>query len=357
MALKLLKSGHEIFILLGDGEDNEFIYDDQFKYIFLPIKRRGTLLDGVKSLFLIRRFFKKNKFDVVNVHTPLAAYYLRLSTIFNLKPKIIYTVHGFYFHEEMRIHSYLLHLTSELFLSFLTDKFIFVSNEDLVNFNKRLFGLRRADLFYAPNTVDPVKYSFKLEVREKLRLSFNLNGDDLVVGMVCRFNKEKGVFEFLQAAKELLLLEPRFKFILVGDFLEEKKGSPFHITFQNMIADLDGRIILTGFVDNVHDVLSIFDIFCLPSYREGYPYSLLEAMANGCTSVATSIRGCREIAKKGNNIFLVPPKNVIELRDCLLGISEDYKFDESLRVKISMQNGLIFSKPNCHDVQHDIIVQ
>jgi glycosyltransferase involved in cell wall biosynthesis len=72
---------------------------------------------------------------------------------------------------------------------------------------------------------------------------------------------------------------------------------------------LQERFRFTGFTDRVADYLQVMDIFVLPSYREGFPRSVLEAMGCELPVIATNIRGCRESVVDGETGFLVPPRD------------------------------------------------
>jgi glycosyltransferase involved in cell wall biosynthesis len=117
--------------------------------------------------------------------------------------------------------------------------------------------------------------------------------------------KDKGVNEFIKAA--VLLKEKNkhyIEFNLVGgvDLL-----NPAFITVEDLIEACDGDYIKwLGHQDDVKGIYQSADIVCLPSYREGLPKSLVEAMASGCPIITTDTIGCRECVEEGFNGFLVP---------------------------------------------------
>ena len=80
---------------------------------------------------------------------------------------------------------------------------------------------------------------------------------------------------------------------------------------------------------NVEDFLRLMDIFTLPSYREGLPRSIQEAMAMALPVVATDIRGCRNLVKNSKTGLLVPPKKVEELTQALLKLINNKELRES----------------------------
>jgi glycosyltransferase involved in cell wall biosynthesis len=86
---------------------------------------------------------------------------------------------------------------------------------------------------------------------------------------------------------------------------------------------LSGRLLMLGYRNDVPAILSLLDLFAMPSYREGMPRALLEAMATGLPVVATDIRGCREEVVDGETGLLVPPRDHYALGEAMLRILSD----------------------------------
>lgn len=128
-----------------------------------------------------------------------------------------------------------------------------------------------------------------------------------------RLLKEKGVFEYLQAAEQVKEKYPDALFYLLGGF---DVNNPFALKQQDLADYLDnGTIMYPGHVDNVHEWIQKSSVFVLPSYREGIPRSTQEAMAIGRPVITTDSPGCRETVVEGVNGFLIPPFSVSALVD------------------------------------------
>ncbi|BCX13137.1 MAG: glycosyl transferase [Thermosynechococcus sp.] len=128
----------------------------------------------------------------------------------------------------------------------------------------------------------------------------------LVFTLAARLLREKGVLEFLQAASRLKANYPKVEFWVLGDF-DTNPGSLVKEDLQKFIDD--GIIQWFGFVD-CKTYFGKTSIFVLPSYREGIPRSIQEAMAVGRAIITTDTPGCRETVIYGYNGFLVPPRDV-----------------------------------------------
>src|SRR5262249_17234596 len=93
--------------------------------------------------------------------------------------------------------------------------------------------------------------------------------------------------------------------------------------------DLKGHVTFAGFRDDVRDLLALLDIFVLPSYREGLPRSILEAMAMGLAVVTTDVRGCREAVRDGETGLVVPPRDGPGLAHSIARLARDREMRES----------------------------
>jgi len=139
--------------------------------------------------------------------------------------------------------------------------------------------------------------------------------------LVARMLWDKGVGEFVQAAKFLLAKGTPVRFILIGDTDTE---NPAAISVEQLKIWQDEKSIeWWGRRDNVPQLLQQSTIACLPSYREGMPKFLLEAASAGLPIVTTDVPGCREVVINGENGYLVPPKNPEALADAIERLLND----------------------------------
>jgi glycosyltransferase involved in cell wall biosynthesis len=122
-----------------------------------------------------------------------------------------------------------------------------------------------------------------------------------------RLLKEKGIFDFIEAAKIVKQQYPNTKFIVLGSTDADNPGVLHADQVQELVAT--GVIDYPGQVANVVDWIANSDVFVLPSYREGVPRSTQEAMAVGRAIITTDVPGCRETVVDGANGFLVPKWN------------------------------------------------
>ena len=136
-----------------------------------------------------------------------------------------------------------------------------------------------------------------------------------------RIIAEKGIDEFVQAATRLRAAGVDARFIAVGapDPAHPSAIDPTMLETWTR----SGVVEFLGQRDDVLDLLRAADILCLPSWREGTPRSVLEAMACGLPVVVTDVPGCREVVTNGDNGLVVPPRDPAALASALKQLIED----------------------------------
>lgn len=132
--------------------------------------------------------------------------------------------------------------------------------------------------------------------------------------LVARLLKEKGIFEYVHAAKQVKSLYPETRFVLLGG-LDPNPGSLNQAEVDGWVKE--GILEWPGHVA-VKPWLMKASVFVLPSYREGVPRSTQEAMAMGRAVITTDAPGCRETVDEGVNGFLVPVRDVAALTQAMM---------------------------------------
>jgi glycosyltransferase involved in cell wall biosynthesis len=138
--------------------------------------------------------------------------------------------------------------------------------------------------------------------------------------MICRILKDKGVMEYLEAAKQVKKIYPEARFQLLGPF----DTNPTALKYEDIGTYVDdGSIEYLGETKDVRPFISNASVYVLPSYREGTPRTVLEAMAMKRPIITTDAPGCRETVIDGRNGFLVPIKDVDALAQKMIWMIEN----------------------------------
>jgi glycosyltransferase involved in cell wall biosynthesis len=142
-----------------------------------------------------------------------------------------------------------------------------------------------------------------------------------VVVMAARLLRDKGVFEFVEAARLLQGRGLSVEMRLIGS---PDPGNPTSVTQQELEQwESEGHVELLGYRKDIAAQYAAANIVCLPSYREGLPKSLVEAAACGRVVVTTDVPGCRDAITPGVTGLLVPVKDAVALADAIQTLIED----------------------------------
>ncbi len=126
-----------------------------------------------------------------------------------------------------------------------------------------------------------------------------------------RLIKEKGILEYIYAAKLIISNYKKVSFSIIGGFYEDNPSSINYDEFHKLIKN--NRIHYLGNKENIDKEIGKFDCIILPSYREGMSRALLEACSTGIPIIAANVPGCKEIVDDGKNGFLCQPKDYKDL--------------------------------------------
>ncbi len=325
LASALKHAGYQVSIACARGPYFETLRAAGYRMIENPVSRNMNLLSHAASLWRTYQLLRRERFDIVHVHTPIAALLGRIAARLAGVPVKIYTAHGFYFHDQMKPWLRNSLVCVEKIGAACGDFIMTVSAEDeAAALRNGIAQPGRVETIY--NGVDVERFDphrFNSEQTARLREGLGLPADAYVIGIVGRLVREKGFFELFDALKIIASKHPHVRLLVVGDVLPSDYDGSKDALHQHLAAlKLADRVAFSGMVDDPAPYLAAMDAFTLPSYREGMPVSLLEAMAMGLPAVATDIRGCREEVVQGQTGWLVPAKNAASLADRLLWLIE-----------------------------------
>lgn len=322
---KSMDEGYEVHSVCTDTGRFEQLEAEGFTMINIPIDRQIHPIKNIQSIYKLYKLMKKEKYDIVHVHTPIAALLGRVAAKLAGVKHIIYTAHGFYFHEEMSKKQYKLFFYIEKYAAkWMTDWLLLQSKEDYELSLKNHFKPKNK-VIHLSNGVDIWNKFHGNMVStaeiEKFYTDNKLRYDDFIFSFTGRLVKEKGVFELVKAFKSLSEKYPKAKLLLVGGLLESERD---HESYQELMNDLDHPAIrYLGFRKDIPTIMKISDTFVLPSYREGLPRSIIEAMAMETPIIASNIRGCREEVFPEKNGILVEKENAHELEEAMVSMLEN----------------------------------
>jgi glycosyltransferase involved in cell wall biosynthesis len=315
----LVNKGYDVYLLAPDDEVvRDFCVSEGCTLLPVSIEREISFLKDIRSLFVIIKHLKKVKPDVVNVGTPkmgllgmIAAYRLGIK-------KRVFTCRGFRYEHEEGFKKKLLMKLDKL-VGNLAKVIVCISPsvrdrgvEDGV------FDIKKTVLIGAgsSNGVDLKEFNPNdINITRKQELIAELHLEDkFVYGFVGRIVDRKGVHELYEAFDKIYKQNNQAHLIIVGrinieqvsdlSLLEKMKVHP--------------GITLTGFTFEVPVYMSLFDVFVLPAWWEGFGNTLIQAAAMGLPVISTTGTGCRDAVKDGYNGTLITPKDMQALYEQMM---------------------------------------
>ncbi len=329
---RLRGAGYEVECACADGPRAAALRQEGYTVHRIHIARRlFSLLHAVAFVEMVR-LMRRRAYDVVHAHTPIASALGRLAARQADVPVVLHTAHGFYFHDRMRRPLRRLIVWIERGLGRACTNHLFtVSCEDEATAIREAIIARDRVSCLRSVGIDLARFDVRTAPALD-RASLGLADEDRVICFIGRLVEEKGILDLARAMPRILDRFPRAKLLVVGEALRSDRAGKTSRRLSRLLHEhgLEQAVRFLGTRNDVPRILSLSDVFVLPSYREGMPVTILEAMAAAKPVVATDVRGCREEVVDGVTGRLVPPASPCALADAVIWILEDRVRAEAL---------------------------
>ena len=253
------------------------------------------------------KIFKKEKFDLIEYHTPNASFCAALAGFFCKIKKRIYGQWGIRYVSLRGFKRSFFWLIERITCAFSTKVFAQSPKNVQLNIKKHLCNKNKVDIVGIGGTIGFNANIFDFRKKElwndEVRRELNISDDDFVFGFVGRIHKDKGVNELLEAFKHF----PYGKLLLIGDIEKDYCIESYNLSFLKT----SKSIIYLQSIDNflVPKYLSCIDLFVYPTYREGFGHILQQAMAMGLPIVTTNVPGPSEVVEDQKSGYLIEPQS------------------------------------------------
>lgn len=320
------KRGVDVSIACNMDAEYEKKLKEEYPFVHtypMPFPRGINLLGSLKSIWLLAKLFRKEKFYMVQYSTPNASMYASVASKLAKIPVRLYcqwgmvyvTMHGmkrtiFKCIEHM-VCSFSTHIQPDSIgnLDFCHKEGFYDEQKGLVIWNGSAKGL----------DLTAFDVSKKTEYAREIRAQYGIPSGSLVMGFVGRLGREKGCNELFVAFRKLKEQFPGLKLLFVGPIEKEDTIEPDLLEYFRTCDD----IIKTDRVTNVEKYISAMDVFVLPSYREGFGMSVIEASAMEVPVVVTKYPGPSSAMLEGVTGISVPVQNCEELAIAVADLLSD----------------------------------
>jgi len=325
--------GWEVTAVCSDGPEIPGLRARGYTVDTIPISRSLNVFRHAVSVVRLAAYFRQQRFDILHVHTPVAALVARVAAFLARVPVVVYTAHGFYFHDEMPSWKRRLFVSLERFAGRFTDLLFTQSAEDAETAVQE--GISPAvDTLAIGNGVDAGRFDPSvIGAGREMRRALGIPEEAFVIGIIARRVIEKGIMEFLEAAIAAAGNNAEIHILMVGERLASDHAGDVEAELERAGTALGKRLVATGARKDIPELLAAMDVFCLPSWREGMPRTIIEAMMMGKAVIATDIRGSREEVVPGETGLLVPTRSPDALAEAFLTLAGDRQKVMSMGLK------------------------
>lgn len=338
-------------ILGGEGELKSHLESKGVRVITVKnLIRDISIAKEIFVLFSFFQIFRNEKPDIVHINSSKAGGLGALAArLYNFLPKgnplktesyklranIIFTAHGWPFNEERGSFERTLIWIASWITALLAHTVITLSNADLRKTERMPWTRRKTVLIR--NGVAPVRFLSKQAARTRmLGAERNEKGKRLWIGTVAELHRNKGIRYALEAVCKI---SRDVRFVVVGDGEERQ-------TLESFAREScrPESVLFAGKHPRAETLYKAFDVFLLPSLKEGLPYALLEAGMAGLPVVASAVGGIPNIVDDMQTGILVQKKNPREILRALNFLLENEgrraQFGEALRAKVTKEFSL-----------------
>ena len=340
LALEAIDRGYKVNLITGlPGSESieEKALETLKKYPIphksVPFTSRGmNPFKEIKALSLLINTLRNEEPDIIHAASPKGIFYAAISRTFTNADKLVLSVSGmgFLFTSPKSVLAKLIakiYKTMMIALINLQRTSIIVQNKDDYAFWSKLIYAKKTSIYLVPGS----------GVKLKDFSNSNRKDDSRIILLPARLLIDKGVYEFVDAAKTVKKKYPDWIFVLVGAADYDNPSSIDQKTINQWVED--EIIDWWGHQEDMAQVYKKTAIVCLPSYREGMPKVLLEASASGLPVITTDVIGCREAITPGISGLLVASHDSKELAAAIIKLIEN----SELRKKMG-EEGLMLAK-------------
>jgi glycosyltransferase involved in cell wall biosynthesis len=312
----------------------------------IPMNRQTSPLRDVRSLVAMVSLMRRIRPDVVNAGTPKAGLVGMLAAWLTGVPARVYVLRGLRLETSRGATRTMLTITEKI-ACHCAHSVVCVSSS--LRDQAVETGLVRADKTIvvgsgSSNGVEIERFEAgnrMLEEIERLRAMHGLPVGAPTVGFIGRLTRDKGIVELATAFEQLYAEDPSRRLLLVGG---TEDGDPLPDHTRKILLDHPG-VVRTGFVSETAPYYHLMDVLCLPSHREGFPNTPLEAAAAGRPTVTTDATGARDSVVDNTTGLIVPCGDVGALTDALDRLLSDQETARTMGVNAARRAAEEFAPP------------
>ena len=316
----LKDKGYEVILLSSPGPELEEIQNEDIRTIAGPMERHISLKNDFKSLLQLVKVFRKEKPFIVHSMTPKAGMLCMIAAWIVRVPRRVHTFTGLVWPTATGVKRKILMFTD--WITCFCATHVIPEGEGVRNDLQTHITKKPMKVLGYGNVmgVDMNRFRHRPEIDEAAK-TIKKEGIFTFI-FVGRIVGDKGMNELMEAFVRLLKVNDKIRLILVGKY-EENLDPVKPETLERIQKTPQIEAVGSKFGDNLLTYYVASDSFVFPSYREGFPNTVMEAGAMGLPSIVTDINGSREIIENGKNGLIIPSKDADALYEAMKKMIED----------------------------------
>ena len=318
------------------------------KFIYLDIERKPSLIEDIRLLIQLIILLRKNKFNIVHTIMPKTGLVGMLAASLSSIRIRIHTFTGQVWVTKKGLIKFFLKFTDFLTATFATHVLADSLSQRKFLITNKIVPQKKIDVlgYGSIAGVDLKNFSMDILQRRLIRRKLKIKTNDVVFTFVGRLNIDKGILDLLDAFKRLSHEYLNVHLILLGP-----AEGPFLEVIKKSIRN--SKIHLFSYSLFPQKYLSASDVFCLPSYREGFPNVIIEAASIGIPAIASNIYGITDAVLDYKTGLLHKPRDVNGIEKCMRLLVDNKKLREKLGRAAKIRTINFF---NQKDVIHNLNV-
>ncbi|TNJ59756.1 glycosyltransferase family 4 protein [Paenibacillus hemerocallicola] len=326
--LQLLKEqGNDIWVAANLNMNDDIPFIDNI--VNMPFEKKLFSIKNFSLIFSVYYLLKRERFDLIILHTTLASIVVRLAVLLRFfdkkRPKVCYTCHGYLFNEKDKFKWAF--LVPEKLCAQVTDVLMVMNREDHKIAIKHHLYLKKLHYINGMGFDTSKFFQFSAEKQTMKRQEMMFNNEDFLLIYAAEFSKRKNHFFLINLFAQISAEIAHAHLLLAGNgsLMEECKSLANELGLQD-------RVHFLGYTRDMENLYPICDMAITTSLSEGLPFNVMEAMACGLPIVASRIKGHTDLVDDGETGYLCEINNQNEFQSAIIKIHKN----RSLRVEMGV---------------------
>lgn len=308
--LAFAAAGYEVVGMSAAGPHVAHLEQLGIRHVAVPsLTRSPGVLADLRAMRELLRLLRRERPQVLHTHNPKPGVLGRIVGRTARVPVVVNTQHGLYAQPTDRLRRRLPVYAAERVAAAFGHHELVQSPEDVTTLTQTLrVPARKVTLL--GNGIDLSRFDGDRTHRERIRSEWGIGSDQVLVGVVGRLVREKGIDEIVAAADVLRRADASVAIVVIGPAEPDKRDG---LTAEALDRARATGIRFVGRRDDMPACYAAIDVFLTATHREGFPRAAMEAAASGLPIVATDIRGCRQVVHHEHTGLLVPVRDAAAL--------------------------------------------